>query len=199
MTPDHTDESHERFARETADHQMTVVRDCSAPGTWAYGCDIVTWPGYLAVVGDCGDYVFARITDMFEFFEASRGQINPQYWSEKLQAPKPDAAERFSEHAYRARIQEWVDQTIEWSGLDDEDAADLRRAVHEQLIYREVYNEHEAHRLLDEFEHNGRRIEEAWEWRLREYDWQFLWCCHAIVWAIDQYRSKVTPPSEVTA
>lgn len=28
---------------------------------------------------------------------------------------------------------------------------------------------------------------DAWEWDLRDYDWSFLWACHAIVWGIAQY------------
>ena len=35
----------------------------------------------------------------------------------------------------------------------------------------------------------GRGRRETWEWDLREYDWQFLWCCWAIVWGIGQYRA----------
>jgi hypothetical protein len=33
----------------------------------------------------------------------------------------------------------------------------------------------------------GFRFHDAWEWDLRDYGWQYLWCCHAIVWGIAQY------------
>ena len=37
------------------------------------------------------------------------------------------------------------------------------------------------------------RFADAWEWDLHDYDWQFLWCCHAIQWGISQYdKQKVT-------
>lgn len=39
------------------------------------------------------------------------------------------------------------------------------------------------------------RFEGAWEWNLQDFNWSFLWCCHAIVWGIAQYdaskRAKV--------
>jgi hypothetical protein len=57
-----------------------------------------------------------------------------------------------------------------------------------------VHSEHEAHRLLQDFEHDGVRLYDTWEWSLREYDWQFLWCCWAIVWGIERYRAGVAAP-----
>jgi hypothetical protein len=31
---------------------------------------------------------------------------------------------------------------------------------------------------------------DVWEWRLRNYDWWFLWSLHAIVWGIGQYDAS---------
>lgn len=28
---------------------------------------------------------------------------------------------------------------------------------------------------------------DTWEWDLGDWDWQYLWCCHAIVWGIAKY------------
>jgi hypothetical protein len=33
----------------------------------------------------------------------------------------------------------------------------------------------------------GFRFEDTWEWSFSDYDWSFLWACHAIVWGIGQY------------
>jgi len=201
---DATDRVRERFEGETAEHQMTVLRDdglyrhlrFQKPGTWTYGFDLVTWPGYLAIVGDCGDYVFSRVRDMVEFFEADNGRINPQYWAEKLQAPKPDAAMRYSEQKFTARVAEWLGGRCE--ELDEAAAAALRQAADDQLLGREHYYEHQAHQLLADFEHDGHYpLQDAWEWSLRDYDWQFLWCCWAIVWGLGQYRANPIPEQEV--
>lgn len=57
-----------RFPSDIATHRMTVIKDDGVyrhlrfrrPDTNCYSFDILTWPGYLAYVGDMGDYVFQR-------------------------------------------------------------------------------------------------------------------------------------------
>lgn len=196
----------ERFVGDTEAHEMTVLRDDGLyrhlrfrkPGTSVYYFDLVTWPGYLAIVGDAGDYVFSRTEDMFEFFgpkgarggfEDARWGINPQYWSEKLQAPSPRAAERYSYDLFRAHVIEWFENAkIE---LEDYEAEELREELQRQVIDRsDVFDsENRAHAVLAEFECKGHRIHDSWEWNLREYDSRFLWCCWAIVWGVSQYRA----------
>jgi len=196
-----------QFERNTADHELTVVRDdglyrhlrCQAPGTWSYGFDIVTWPGYLFIGGDVDDFVFARIPDMFEFFGDGTkysGGINPSYWSEKLQGPRAiDQAERYSSERLRAQIREWCRERCE--ELDRAEVEDLERAVAEKLLDREeLADQTSALFLVRDFEHAGHQIYEPEEWDLREYTQGFLWCCWAIVWAIEQYnadRAAVAP------
>lgn len=202
-------ESRERFLGDAEAHVMEVLHDeglyrhlrFKKPGTSAYYFDLVTWPGHLSIGGDCGDYVFARTADMFEFFgarpggarggiEDARWGINPQYWSEKLQAPKPSGAERYSPETFHLRVGEWYDEKA--PELSPDEATALRSALREQVLDDYLGgsdNEHEAHRLLNDFEHDGIRIYDSWEWNFREYDWTFLWCCWAIVWGIGQYRA----------
>lgn len=206
------EKSRERFVHETAEHQMEIVRDdgvdrhlrFAKPGTGMYHFDIVTWPGYLAVVGDCGDFVFSRLRDMFEFFGDKRGfaderwGINPQYWAEKLRAPKSDAVRTYSFEAYEARVREWLADALREDLDDCVGSGELEAAAHDQLLddpdHEAYHDEVEAHRRLRDFEHQGRRIHDSWEWDLREYDWQFLWCCWAIVWGIEQYQSSKPAP-----
>jgi hypothetical protein len=82
--------SRERFEQETAEHEMTVLRDdglyrhlrFQRPGTSIYWFDLVTWPGRLVICGDCGDLMFSRLRDMFEFFgpDSSRGGFEDARW-----------------------------------------------------------------------------------------------------------------------
>jgi hypothetical protein len=44
-----------------------------------------------------------------------------------------------------------------------------------------------AREMLDDFEHKGFRFHDTWEWNFRNYDWWFVWACHAILWGIRQY------------
>ncbi len=209
--PSPESQARERFIRDTADHKMTVLKDDDLyrhlrfqreDGSSFYWFDIVTWPGCLVINGDCGTYTFSRLRDMFEFFgprgarggiEDERYGINPHYWSEKLRAPGRDPVRHYSFEVYVRRVTEWMDGQIAYDGLEPDETSALRNAVHEQLLEHSEYDtepdEHDAHRRLCEFEHNGVHIGDSWEWDLREYDWSFLWCCWAIVWGIGQYRA----------
>lgn len=180
-----------RFEADTVDHELTVLQDdgvyrhlrFAAPGSSIHSYNLVTWPGYLAIVGDAGDYVFRRLTDMFQFFEQFTATINPGYWAEKLVAPR--SAERFSEEAFRARVQEWLADTCE--GLSAAEGVSLRAEVWLQVLDG-VYDEHEAHSRLQQFAYRGHRIDDAWEWNLNEFDPRFLWCCWAIAHGVADYR-----------
>ena len=92
----------ERFLSDVANHTMEVITDdgvnrmlrLTNNGSAVYHFTIVTWPGYLAISGDCGDYLFSRIEDMFGFFRMRDNDfnkrsdrklsINPIYWEEKM-------------------------------------------------------------------------------------------------------------------
>ena len=157
----------EHFESATAEHTVEAVRDdglyrhlrCQKPGTWIYGFDIVTWPGYLAFVGDVGDFVFSRTRDMFEFF---RGQApNPDYWSEKLQGPGP---------AHQAVLD-----------FDDDAFAQAARE-HGVDTWDTPFNAQEAARLLVDGGVDPYDLP-----KLARYSTQFLFACHAIPWAIGRY------------
>lgn len=186
----------ERFEHDTAEHQITVLKDdglyrhlrFKKPETSFYWYDIVTWPGRLVVCGDMGDYMFSRISDMFDFFEKG-DQINPHYWSQKLQGC-PTHARSYSHDAFCGRVREWA---VDVEGeMPPEEAVEFRAAVAEQLLdHEDAHDESAAFGLLRDFEHAGRRIYDPSDWELREYDFAFLWCCWAIVGGIRRYRSVI--------
>lgn len=183
-----------RFEREAGQHRMRVFHDdglyrhlrFTAPGTWAYGYDLITWPGQLAIAGDCGDYTFARVADMFDFFRSERGAINPHYWSEKLtNRDMREGTRRFEPELFESRVRTWYRERTE-DGSDE--SGSLARALREQLAWGDPpYSRGEAVERLCAFEHDGVLIEEPWGWCLEDWDWQFLWCCLAIVQGIAQY------------
>lgn len=197
----------ERFEEETANHEMTVLRDdglyrhlrFSVPGTYVYGFDIVTWPGYLAITGDIGERMFTRIDDMFRFFESTAGGINPPYWGEKVRPGGVRSVLEYSSSIYRSRVLEWLEQqTEELTEEDPEDrhpddlktAEELKAAVYDQLLSGEPpFDARDAMERLVAFEHDRFRISEPYEWDLTEFDSHYLWQCHAIVWGIRQYRA----------
>lgn len=189
----------ERFARDTATHQMIVALDDGLyrhvsfrrPGTTLYRFDLITWPGHLTVTGDCGTYVFARTADMFGFFRGKdRGWINAGYWAEKLRAPEPAAAKRYDVDVLRRLVHEHVAEDIR----DGRAPRGIGRAVREDIYEApESLDESGAHALLRRFEYQGYRFSDTWEWDLTDWDWQYLWCCHAIAWGITQYDKQKVP------
>lgn len=241
----------ERFQGDTATHRITVLHDdglyrhlrfrahhlCN-DGEWRptssmYWFDLITWPGTLTINGGCGSFVFSRVTDMFEFFRSKYG-INPQYWAEKLRAPEPAGATKYSEDVFRQHVVEYVTEAIRY----DNAPRGIGRAVRDEIFgpYAkwDIGYEDGAREALRDFEYgatytvectcgadaegldeeaahrwrirhisaahhatttrvNGFTFADAWEWDLTDYDWQFLWCCHAIQWGIGQYDSQRVP------
>ena len=190
LSPD--ERARERYQRDTDEHEMTVIRDDGVyrhlrfqkPGTWNYGYDLVTWPGYLAITGDAGEYMFHRIQDMFEFFGGHGDRINAHYWSEKLCDPGRDMARVYSEDVLREHVEQWLED------IDRADDAVLAAAVKRDVVAH-AYSEHEAREALANFRHDDGTTIDSWEWDLREYDSRFLWCCWAILRGIARYQALV--------
>lgn len=186
----------ERFVNDTKEHEMSVLKDdglyrhlrFKKPGTSMYWYDIVTWPGNLVIRGDMGAFAFARTEDMFGFFRSGPG-INPGYWAEKLTAPDPSAAQTYSEDEFRAQVRQSYDNHVDAQGEPDPDL--WERIKTEILDNPDCCDEREARDLLRYFDKLDRPdldlFNDAWEWDLHDWKYQFLWCCHAIRAAIAAY------------
>jgi hypothetical protein len=182
----------EQFARNTANHRMTVLHDdglyrhirFERPDSSFYWFSLVTWPGYLAFVGDGNGFVFSRTPDMFEFF---RGKyINPDYWAEKIRDGR-DRVKTFSDSKFRQLVTEYVtEQADQWPGL--------LAAVKADILDEDLYGDETWARDLIEswgFTPAGGtarfRFTDTQEWDFRDYDPWYLWACHAIQWGIRYY------------
>lgn len=184
------------FLRHVEGHQLIVHMDEGVhrhltfrrPETINRYFNITTWPGYLTISGDMGCYVFARTHDMFEFFCDDDGRINPSYWAEKLQATQRGSGHlEFSEKLYRQnlvsdfrsayppgtdeRMHVWADFRRELLDGDQPHSAD--QAITLAMNYRDPAG---REKFYDFYEH-----------RLEDYTYHFIWCCRAIVWAIERY------------
>lgn len=184
------------FLRHVEGHKLTVHLDNGVhrhltfrrPGTNNRYFNITTWPGYLAISGDMGCYVFARLSDMFEFFRNDMGKINPSYWAEKLQADQRGSGHmEFSERLYRRAI---VTDFKAHYPQGTPDRMRIWRDVRYELLYwsqpssvAEAVSNAIGHR-----DHNGvSAFSEFWDHRLEDYTYHFIWCCWAIQWAIARY------------
>lgn len=176
---DRCEEVAKRFPNDVKDHVLTVVLDsdvhrhliCGRPGDSCGRFEIVTFPGYLVIVGDYGSFTFWRLHDMFNFF--GEGQVNLSYWHEKLTAvDKNDGAEAFSQDKMRENLLDYMD-------VDSVDK------LSDELIH--LYNSESEY----DFGFSYGQCDESydiWEIRIKDYTYYFIWCCHAIVWAIKEYR-----------
>lgn len=211
MTTSPLTDAAERFARDVADHQLTVLHDdglyrhlrFKQPDRGGYWFDIVTWPGSLAVRGDMGGgYVFSRTQDMFEFFRTSEiglpgAGIHPDYWAEKLQGGRRSVQE-YSEEALRDTLDPYLveyerDYQPRGGVMTPAEARDL---IGEYDASGDLYGEDGARRLLAELERAG-VVSGTWEWALKTWTYEFLWFCNAILWGIRQYDDAQSSAAEV--
>lgn len=201
--------SEEKFLKDVANHVMTIVRDdgvhrhlrFARPGTGCMHFDIVTYPNYLVYSGDMGCYVFSRLHDMFEFFRTwpewePKGSlhINLGYWAEKLEATdRPDGHKEYSPERFRryvsSRMEDFREEFAEKYEAEDTSKFEaLQEAVDEYVLSYADDGDFQAHQVLDQFEHDGRRwFSDSWEARFDEFTFRFVWCCYALAWSIQQY------------
>lgn len=187
----------ERFAGDVAQHVMTVELDNGVhrclhfgrPGSGAYSFRVVTWPGHLYIGGDCDDFVFSRLPDMFAFFRSDSGRVNLSYWSEKLTAQAKSAGyERYSPDVFRQAIADRLRDYLDGEELSPDDATALREQVDDEVLSSADDGEQAAHTAARDFRFKGDEVfSDFWEHNLREYTYGFVWACHAIVWTIAQY------------
>lgn len=191
----------EEFEKTIKDHSIEIVKDdglhrhikASNNGSFNGHFHITTWPGYLCISGDMGCYVFRRLDDMFQFFE--NDGINPDYWREKLQT-KGEVME-FSPQIFEEALRSSL-----YCIMDDEDINlhfdEVWESIEEDVLGAET--EQDAHRYAAEWvfyyeaETTGKvrplSFSDFWEHNLKAYTYRFIWCCRAIVWALNEYRQQ---------
>lgn len=182
----------DRFKRDTANHVMTVLHEDGvyrhlrfrSPRTSEFWFDLITWPGCLTIRGDYGDaYTFDREYDMFPWFRSDRRWgINPHYWSQKLDGGRRSVQE-YSEAAFRQIVGELFVSAVRF----DDAPRGFGKAVRAEILDQDLSNEGEARKLLESFEFKGFDFGETWEYSFQDFEWSFLWACHAIVWGIERY------------
>ena len=194
------EEAKQRFAENTENHTVDIRHDdglyrhlvCSNEGSSVYRFDIVTYPGYLVVSGDMGEWVFSRVIDMFKFFRSPDGDINPGYWAEKCCAGNTT---EFSDEKFIDAVTGYVSDYYE----DDYEAfTKVMAAVQEDIFDLVEKGEENPYYCLNEFEYSfGGRMSDSpvfrfnqadmSEFSFSDYTLHFLWALHGIVWAINEY------------
>ena len=188
MTPE---QFRDQFDKDVAKHEVKILHNdgiyrhlsCGIPGSSDMRFGITTWPGYLAITGDMGDFVFARTNDMFEFFRCDR--IRPNYWSEKCCSSSVfgGGIKRFSVDKFRRNV---IEHAIDVEDVEakEELPENVREDIQELLS---ADNEHECVAKMNGFSSDNIEFADFWECDCEEFTHRYLWCCHAIVWAIAKF------------
>jgi hypothetical protein len=190
----------DRFLSCVTEHEMNILSESGMfrqitfkkPTSYNYHFHITTWPGYLAISGDAGCYVFARLSDMFEFFRGDH--INPSYWSEKLQAVDQNCGyKEFSDKLFHEAIKSDFDEW-QFEG-DEEEAIESRKNAWAAIQESDISDDETPDSIEDAVRRamdykcpvSGNTFGDFWDHNLQDYTFRFLWCCHAIQWAITKY------------
>ena len=146
-----------------------------------------------------------RQYDMFQFFRRPENcpqyRMDLRYWAEKLEAcDKGDGFEEFSAARFRANVKDYFDQAT----ADEEDWTEERKASLweeiENYVLGRVDDDGEAGAFLAmrDFEYDGFQFTD-WGRDCKEYTHHFLWCCHALEWAIRTYDAAKESAAAIDA
>jgi hypothetical protein len=204
------------FLRNTAKHEMTVLKEDGLyrhlrfrePGTNVYGYDVITWPGYISLVGDIADgYQFSREPDMLAFIDSGQrpGEIYASYWAEKLVGRGRADVETYSENIFKRGVLELIEDAFYTS--DPEDAAEVVTlkatsiAKAKSELFPHAGDEHEAREALDLFifigiEQTEEKFSDTWELSFSGHDYHFILACHAMLNAARAFHTMDKARSE---
>lgn len=182
------------FTKHIAQHEMTVYKDegfyrhirFGRPKSSIYYFELTTWPGYLAVTGDCGDFLFTRTTDMFTFFRRNIGSelsINHGYWQEKCVAGE---TKKFDIDTFHKNV---IGEAKQQFDIDDD--AELTEELKDDL-YNLLHAEDEFEAVSAYRDYSGMvDMCDFWESSCDKYTYQFEQCLWNIVYGIYLYdKSK---------
>ncbi|WP_053101750.1 hypothetical protein [Thiopseudomonas alkaliphila] len=175
----------ETFLKDVESHRMTVLSDNGVNRSLKFenpNCSnlhffITTWPGHLCISGDMGTFVFSRIHDMFEFF---KNIDNAGYYTEKLVAGV--ASEYCQETAKKDII-----EIVKHAELTP-DKESVAVTYVDGFDFDDEYSYVESIRNWDEHE-AGFELEICDLSRPVKPTYHYIWCMHAIIWAIQQFKA----------
>lgn len=200
----------QRFLNDVKNHQINIVKDDGAhrfvrfkrADNSSYWFDLITWPGFLCISGDCGTYVFSREHDMFGFFKMRDGDfnknkdrllnINPGYWMEKIEAIGRSGCTEFDSKEFEDKVKRCFESFFESEDYSEE----IKKEVWEEIesdVLSYSGDEHEANKAANDFIYESPDGEvfafvDFFDYGSAErFTWNYIWCLYAIVWGIMKY------------
>lgn len=189
-----TDFTQEDFLAHVQNHVMTISNDDGVyrsilfkrPESHDRFFRITTWDGHLCISGDMGTYVFSRVHDMFNFFRDCK--VNLYYWSEKVEAGEcKEFSPELARNALNIEFESW-EESIDKDIIDRDFIDEEKEKLND--INTDDYIEFVASVRDWVASQGGVRLDDFWEHSIEDYTYHYIWCCHAIVWAIAQYDAS---------
>lgn len=137
-----------------------------------------------------GTWTFSRVEDMFSFFRRDTLKINPSYWAEKLlngTSGGRKTAQVFDEESFHAALE---DQLTNYYEVKTEKLNGIKAELEQQLNWHEGDGQYAFYQVASDFEHEGFKFDPCELPSGMVYQYHFIWCLYAIVWAIQQYDSQ---------
>ncbi len=174
------------FVKDVADHEVkcvgSFVVDKIRYGTWRCGTDsliyhhfnVSTWPGYLAISGGMGEFMWSRNANMLAFVRGSMRSVD--YFHEKLCAGN-------SREYNPKNVRQWLVDERRGAEVEDEET---RNCLLEQLTDIEDGwggddgSEDSFYRAVSESDSYHDGLSEGLD--VRSYTYRYLWCCLALEW-----------------
>ncbi|MES2218387.1 MAG: hypothetical protein V4501_08240 [Pseudomonadota bacterium] len=187
-----------KFLKDVEAHQINIIKDdglyrhvrFSRNESSYLRFDLITWPGYLCITGDCETFIFARLPDMFEFFEGNSSEkypINPGYWSEKLQGKKD--YECFSEEKFNKLITDYFNSFCKDKSISKKEKNQLWAEIKEQVLDLDSDGaQRAAYNFSFKTSDGNFNFQDFYEHDITDYTHHFLWACYAIIYGIKKYR-----------
>lgn len=198
-----------KFEADVAEHVLDVKYDnglyrhlvfCKASPSFLYRFEVSTWPGYIAIVGDMGSYLFSRVEDMFEFF---RGRTRGPFLDLSYLAGKLQAADKNGGISHWIEAERSVQKLVEIlrDALDEAVPTETIDAVVAEFMEHaesdEIETVEDVYRVAMDFEPRtdiGREspFGALWEQGTLFYEWSyhFQWCVFALAYAVEQYDNR---------
>ena len=127
----------EKFIKDTEAHELTVLHDdgpykhllFKAPGESFYWYELIFWPGMMTMSGDMGTWSFRPYgnTDVMAWFRSNPDRdlrsddgyrINPDYWTQKLEAGHLRGDKVAKEYDSELLAQHLIERVTERAGDD---------------------------------------------------------------------------------
>jgi hypothetical protein len=174
--------------KDLSEHQVTMRLNnglwrswrCQRPGSWVYGFDVTTGPGWIMVTGDMGTCVWERTADMIDWAEASINSLS--YFAEKV--PREIKIKEYDPDKAKAwLLGEIVDYFNDHCGSDDHGGMDDKQWTHWHRLLTLYRHEDPSDQMEFAQAIHKSGVADGSDWpNFYNYTYHFLWIREGLKW-----------------